>query len=472
MAKHTVKLVQGGSAIIDLQNYSNMIVSGWKLEAYDPKAVTIEDEFLLNPIGSSITAFYDNLDTLGRTMLDGEDNYYQWQNGLSYTPIFLQFKQDGSSHMMQTEWFGANPKAVNNWLSAARRAKVLDALPTAFRRRPYWEETATQSLASSESVSNNGGYFDISGVRGNLPSPMHILVRTATTNQDRIIVAAKARGTVTNFVNKYEAEDYTTRNAAVANLTDANFSGAGAPQGQQWTPANTTATTILTWDITSNISDQLGTYRVFVRCRDNNATFNVAVRVRAGVYTGSNTPQYGDYGSFRKYGDGTGTSGGSNASAGTTAIPLIDCGIIKLPPVDLQGNAPAKMILELEGKAASVSGSPTFDVDCLYLMPLYELPMQSGYVMAKYPIALGNAAAPDGIITGLDRYPRAYLDDAGVVQYGASEIRGAPLYAWNSDTIRVFVLTQRDSNLRHTQNLTNVVTITAMPRYRYPGRGT
>jgi hypothetical protein len=478
MSDHLVRLVRSGTTLIDLQNFANNVLSNWQLATYDEKAICVEDTLTINPRGATNTLFFDNLVTFGRAMIDGNDNYYQFQHGLPYTPLFLQFRADGSSTTMQSEWFGAEPEAVNNWVSAALRNKLIPGLVVKFKRRPYWEETAVQSIVAGQSISNNGGSYDITGVRGDIPSPLTVTVRTATTNQDRVILAAKASGhgqTVSNFVNKYEAESYTTRYttaSSVADLTDANFSGSGAPQGQRWTVNTTSEVTLLTWDITSNASDQLGQYRVFVRCRDNRTSgFNVKIRVRAGIYTTGNAKQYGDYGAIAKYGDGTGVTGGSNASPGTTAIHLIDCGIITLPPVDTQGVAPSKMILELAATATSTSGSPTFDVDCIYLMPLYELPLRSGYVMARYPIELGNGAAPDAIITGADRVSRAYLDDAGTLQYVASEIRGSSLYAWNNKTVRLYVMTQRDSNLRHTQNLSHSVTITVTPRYRYPVRG-
>lgn len=470
--RHTVKIVRSGSDLIDFQNPANNVLTEWEMSPYDENATCVEDTFNLSTLGTTLTNFGNNMVALGRAIQDGNDNYAQWQHGLAYTPIFLQTKLDNSPYALQSEWFGGNPDKVGNWVSAARRNKILDNIRTQFKRRPYWEETAAQSLATNQSVSNNGGYYDITGIRGDLPSPIAVSVRTATTGQDRVILAAKSEAhgqTVANFVNKYEAEGYTARGANVADRTDANFSGSGAPQGQRWSPAATTEQLLLSWDITSNVYDQLGQYRVFVRCRDNAATFNVKIRVRAGIYTTGNSKQYGDYGALAKYGDGTGVAGGSNASPGTTGIPLIDCGIITLPPVDTGGVAPSKMIIELRGTAVAASG--TFDIDCLYLMPLYELPLRCGYVMARYPIELGNGAAPDGIITAADRTARAYLDSSGTLQYRASEIRGSPLYGWNNRTIRLFVLTQADSNLWHTQNLTNTVTISAIPRYRYPLRG-
>lgn len=450
----------------------------WNMAQYERDKAFVEDTLTVHPTGSTLVGFLDNLRNFARVVQDGDDNWFQFKDGFPYTPIFLQFAQDGQSYTLQSEFFGGNPQAVQNYIDAGLRANVLHDLPLTLRRRPYWEETAEQTLASGVTISNDGGYTDISGVRGDLPAPLTLTVRAGAANQDRIIVGFKARGTVTNFVNKYEAENYTTRyttGAGVTNLlvaTEANFSPGAGTVGQRWTVDITDEVKLLTWDITSNVSDQLGTYRVFVRWRDNASTFNVKIRVRAGVYTGSNTPQYGDYGDVAKYGDGTGTAGGSNSNPGTTAVPLIDCGVISLPPVDMQGMAPAKMIIELWGQATSSAGSPTADFDYLLLVPLYELPLHRGYGMATYPIDLGNGAAPDAILTARDRSPRAYLDDSGTIQYGGEEIRGNPLFAKPNTTMRVFVMTQRTSNLRHTYNSNQTVTITSLARYRYPGRGT
>lgn len=476
MGKHTLRLIQSGSVVWDFQNAANNVTSTWEMASYERDKAFVEDVLTIHPTGATQASFLDNLRNFGRVLQEGVENWFQFKDGFPYTPIFLQFAQDGQSYQFQCEFFGGDPEAVSNYIDAGLRANVLHDLSLKLRRRPYWEETSEQSLASGTTVSNDGGYAEISGVRGDLPAPLTIQVRTATTNQDRIIVGFKARGTVSNFVNKYEAEAYTTRGSGVANLssgTEPYFSPGSSTVGQRWTPASTSETTILTWDITSNVSDQLGTYRAFVRWRDNRtAGFNVKIRVRAGVYTGSNDPQYGDYGDIPKYGDGTGTSGGSNGSPGTTSVSLTDCGIISLPPVDMQGMAPSKMIIELAATASTISGSPTADFDYLVLVPLYELPLHRGYGTASYPIALGNDAAPDAILTARDRSPRAYLDDAGTIQYAASEIRGNPLFVKPNTTTRVFIMTQRTSNLRHTYGLNNTVTITSLARYRYPGRGT
>lgn len=465
MSSHVVRLTRSGATLIDFQLFANNVLSGWNLAPYEDK-ICVEDEMVLNIRGANQTTFFDNLTTFGRALTDGQDNYEQLQNGMPYTPIFLQFKRDGNATTMQSEWFGGDPSSVENFASAALRNNLLP-LTVKFKRRPYWEELSPQVLATSQNIVNDGGVYDISGVRGDLPSPLAITIRTAAVNQDRVLIAAKARGTVTNFVNLYEGEGYTTKHSEVSVSTvDANMSGGARVR---WTPTDTSAHTILTWTIDTNIADQLGTYRVLVRCRDNSDPFNIMIRVRAGVYTSGNAGQYGEYGSYRKFLNGTGTAS-ANGSAGTTNIPLIDCGIITLPPVDTQGVTPSKMIIELEGKAAAASG--TFDIDCFYLMPLYELPTQSGQALIRLPIELGNGADPNAILTGADRNARGYLDAAGVLQYIASEIRGSPLYVKPNTTVRLLVLTQTDSSLKHKQALTNIVSVSAIPHARYPTRGT
>ena len=477
MSKHLLRLVQSGSTLYDFQDPAYAVTSSWKIAVYDNTKTCVEDKLVINPTGSSITTFLNNLNTLHRAIMTGNDNYNQWRDGFPYTPVFLQFKQDGQENVLQSEFLGGNTGEVENYLAGALRAKIIPNLELTLKRRPYWEETSDQTLGGASSVSNDGGYYELSGVRGDLESPLSISVTAATTNQDRVIIGCKARGTVANFVNKYQAEGYTARyttGSSVADLvagTEPNFSPGTGTVGQRWTVNTTSDVTLLSWDITANVADQLGTYRVFVRCRDNNSTFNVKIRVRAGVYTSGSSKQYGDYGDIYKYGDGTGTGGGTNSSPGTTAVPLIDCGIISLPPVDTQGKTPGRMIIELHAKADSTSGSPTFDVDYLILMPLYELPFQNGYVIADFPVDLGNSTTPTGIVTSKDRTPRAYLDASGTLQYSASQLRGNPLLVWNNKTVRVFVMTQRTSNLRHTYGINNSVTITATPRYRLPGRG-
>lgn len=464
---HTVKLTQSGSTLYDFQSSTVNVLSRYSPAAYDPKVKMVSDEMVLNPRGTTIAAFLDNLNTLNRTLEDAQDNFNQSQLGYPYTPIYLNFQQENSSYAVQAEVFGGETGQIENYISGALRGRLIHNLPFQLKRRPYFEETSAQSLYSN-TVNNNNNPIAVSGVRGDVPAPLKITVQTDVASQNRIIIGCRTRGTISNFTSRYQAEAYTSRGSGVADRTDADLSGS-APQGQRWTPPATTEQELITWTITDP-TDQLGVFRVYVRCRDNASTFNTKIRVRAGITTSGET-NWGDYGDSAKYTDGTYAAGASNASPGTTSIPLIDCGIIQLPPLDTNGAIPDNVSIQLLGQATASGASYTFDIDEIFLMPTMELPYGGGFQVITLPENLGTGANPIAIIDANERTPSGYLDTSGVLQQVAADIRGKPLYAWTNKSMRLFILTQASSTLRHTHSANSTVVVTATPRYRFPGRG-
>lgn len=479
MATHTFKLVQGATTLFDFQSKSVNVLSSWSPQVYKHENKTIEDTLIVNPVGTSTAALYDNLISLWRALEIAAFNYMLWQNGTSYTPVYLQFQDSRLSHMMQTEVFGGDRDKFDNMLSAALRANVVPNIPLTIIRRPYWEQAGsnnTQALLTAQVISGDGGYLDISGIRGDVPAATTIALTAGIANQDQVVLAFKAKGTPSNFVNIYEAESFTYRNVSSysspsngsdvsASTVDANMSNGARVR---FTPSGTTEVSLLIWNITSNVSDQMGTYRVFVRCRDNHTSVNVKIRVRGGVYDTSVGYRWGDYGAPAKYVDGRGVDGNTSSVAGTTAIPLVDCGVIDLPPFDTGGVVPTTLAIELLGEADSAGGK-TFDIDCIYLMPCYELPMGRGLITYNFPGSLGTSYTPYGIITSIDRSVPAYTGSPTLLQ-PASDIRGGSPYLWTNQSIRMFILTLYSSQNRHTQNSNHTVTMTATPRYRF-GRG-
>ena len=466
---HIIKLTQSGSDKYDFQSSTVNVLSRYSPAPYDPKAMVVDDQMTLNPRGTTIAAFLDNLNTLNRTLEDAQDNFDQSQLGYPYTPIYLRFQQDGATYAVQAEVFGGETGEIENYISGALRGRLIHNLPFKLKRRPYFEETAAQSLFSN-TVSNNNNPTAISGVRGDVPAPLKITVQTNVASQSRIIIGCRVRGTIANFTPRYQAED-AIAGTNVAPLVDADLNGGN---GLRWTPVVGDVTAeqdaVATWVITDP-TDQLGVFRVYVRCRDNAATCNVKIRVKAGITTAGNT-EWGDYGDSPKYADGNYTAGGS-VVGGTASLPLVDCGIIQLPPIDTNGAIPENISICISGQSNALYGAGNeFDIDEIFLMPTMELPYGGGFQVITLPENLGNDTNPIAIIDANDRAPRGYLDTSGTLQQVAADIRGKPLYAWTNKSMRLFILTQNSNGGRHRHDSTNTVVVTATPRYRYPGRGT
>lgn len=420
--------------------------------------------------GTSSADLFDNFIALYRALEQAKRNWFAYEKGVYYDPIFLQFQDANASTLLQAECFGLEDddgnKAFENILGVPQTLLAFhyDNVNLTLKIRGYFEETSAQALFSS--TQSNAASTSAAGsasARGDLPMPLKIKVRTATTLQDTVIVAIRTQGTPSSYAAKYEAEAYNTRGSNVADRTDANFSGSGAPQGQRWTPAATTEQLLLRWRGAFS-ADTTGTFHVFVRCIDKKATANIRMRVRAGLGDGaSSVPyQYGDWGDSLKY---------VLTPQGTTAVSLVDCGIISIPHIDAGASLPNFYVIELWGKAGSTGAGNELDIDYLLALPCYEGAVGGGFCIATFPNALGSSAAPDGVIDANDRVPDAYMEDTGVIQFIATDIKGNPLYGTPGASFEVWCAVLDSIHLRHTQNVTNTVTITGIPRYRVQ-RGT
>lgn len=438
---HTLSLKQSSTTLVDFQAMTTFATRSFSLRRgsgrFGSAALTIDIR------GTSHNNLLDNVVTLARALELARENYELHARGLAYTPIYLNWKPSGATYTVQAECFGdaESERAIENILASPERimSNRLESVPLNLIVRPYLEEQSAQTITLSDSTAdNNMEQITFSGVRGDLEAPLKLTVRTDTANQTRVIAGIKTRGTVANFVAKYEGED-ATLGSGVATHAVTGFSGGS---GARWSPAGSSSEQdICTWTISANVSDQLGTYRVFARVNDSAKKCLLRVYAAAGGAAGD----YGD-----------------NPKAVDTANvqTIVDCGIITLPPCDTGGNAPSSMTLVLR---ASASAATTLDVDCIYLMPVNE----GGFIIASFPSALGTGTTPDALIDANDRTGRALL----TTYASAEDIRGSALMVPPNRSAALYVLTLRVSNGAHVITTTNTLTLTATPRYVL-GRGT
>lgn len=457
---YTLRLRQSSTTLVDFQDATKYQLTQFGTSGMGAPfgAATVRFHFR----GTSADVLFDNIIALNRALIDAAENLHLWQTGQTRTPIYLQFQHANGTNLVQAECFGLSEEsagALDSILAvpdALLTNRLMDVTLT-LKITGYFEETAAVQIAST-TLSNNGALLTLTNLRGDLPSPLIIKTRTATTNQDRVMAALLGTATPANWTTRIEAEAYTSRGSNVANLTNANFSTAsGAPQGQRWTPGSTTEQELITLHLSSNVSDNLKPFRLFLRCIENGTASNTKVRARLGLVVGS-TYQWGDWAQARR---------GVNTNSGTTAVSLIDCGLL-IPP-DAGNLVPSALAIQIYGKATTTGAGNEFDMDCVYRLPAYDGALGTGQQVVTFPTALGNATTPDGMQDGW--LENAYLWDGTNIQYRASNVQGNWLYGTPNRTQRLIVLTQQASNERHTQNLTNTITVTYYPRYRL-GRGT
>ena len=460
---HILRFRQSSTTLCDFQDVTKYGLREFSEYSFGQNAQWGVVKLVLDVRGTSQTDALDNLTTLMRTLEACKRNYFLWQASTNYTPIYLQWEGSTvTSAIVQTECFGLSEDSEGALEQVLARPEVflagrIENVTVSLKVRPYWEESSAQTLTNAVSTSNaqNGSSSGSASTRGDLPAPLKILVRTPTASQDTLIVAMRSAGTPTGYTAILEAGAYASRGSNVANLTDANLK-AGTPQ--RWSPAATSEQLLLRWSASIS-ANNVGTFRVFVRCRDNNATANVKIRARAGLSDGTNF-QYGDYGADAKF---------VNTVGGTTAISFVDCGVVRVPHVSTGGALATTRIIELRGQALAASSS--FDIDYALLLPLYEDAVGGGYCAAVMPYAAGTGAAPDLVIDASDRAATAYTETSGVPMFVASNVIGAPLYAMPNQQYVAWYVTLDSSTGRHTHNANNTVTVTCTPRYRL-GRGT
>lgn len=429
--------------------------------------------------GSSLSDFGDNFIKLGRAIKIAEQNRNDYETNNTYAPVWLQWQTAASTYMLQTEVFGLTDDsdgAIDKILAVPQLnlSNRIENINLTLRIRGYFEElTPVQVSGSPFTMDNTTGSATIASLRGDLPAPLRIKVRTATTTQTQMIAALKTRGTPANFLHNFDINTAAGTGYAVtltsatypADLTDADLVNG---KGVRVTPTTALdAASEIDWlarvIITTNPRDHSGRYHGFLRCRDNHATTpNFYVRVRSILLDSSNARlSYGDYWDIAR------PALTANSTTSPTQ-PLIDVGVGNLPLSDFGGTAPYRTGVEILGYSTDTSGHATFDLDELLLLPAHE-GEDSGYVSVNLPTALGNGAVPDGVISAFDRAPLggAYMVDASDVPLvGVDSIAGRPLFAYPNQSQVLYVHTRRLSNGTHTLGINNTVTVDYVPRYR------
>lgn len=468
----TLKLVQGGSTLVNLIDGTNFISSHWQpgLEAIDGPLV--QDKWEGDVLGSSNDTVAQNFQLLNRTLLEAEKNYKRMKRGLPYTPIFLQLQLPTGSYLVQSEVFGSSIKNADDFLETPILGHVIENLRVEFKRRAYFEETGLTQVLTAQNASNNLAQLSISAQRGDLPSPLVVQVTPGTDNiENQVIAALLSEGTLANHLFRLEAEagTFTGYNTAhgsgVASVADAQMSNGN---GAEVTPSSTTENYRIRWTLDGSngklVTDQIHRYRVFVRCEeDTGAGSGYKFRVRMGIEAGGERR-------FGPWGHGeiqlvtvAGTYG--------VSLPLIDAGILALPALGGMSSVNFNVCIELHGQAASASG-PKFRVDCIYLLPLFEGgevgPLQTGFCVATMPFNL-TSTLKLGVISGDDRVPNAYLASPtdGSLTFQRASIQGSPLFLNPNKAHKLYVMTRlADGAQTHKQNQTHTIDAWVRPRYR------
>lgn len=252
--------------------------------------------------------------------------------------------------------------------------------------------------------------------------------------------------------------------------SDTTLDGNGTNAGTRTTALSTSETLTHRWIITSNVLDQYSAagLRAFLRARSNTAE-RYSARVRVGLTDGTNFVYAQTGGYSLEESVLVGTSIGN-------ALAFPDVGRIYVPGKDSGGAAVYGLVYELYVTCSDVTGSPTLDVDGLFLLPAGEGAEGTGLCAAQFDLGTGATGVGAAFVDALNDTPNAYLANAlDVVTFPTLNLdEGTPIWFEPERAYRVFFLlidnATSENNPRHDHTVTMTVTLDYEIRHGTEGR--
>lgn len=319
-------------------------------------------------------------------------------------------------------------------------------------------------IASAASSGNVVGLY----VKSSRAAPLKIKISGGSSASNKVIAALRRQGVPSNLKHIYWSKDATMTSNTAARNTDTTFSGDATTNGSRTTAADTNENKILRWTNTTNVSDQFGVFRAFLRCRSNTAG-RYSVRARAGLTDGTNFV-YPPNGGYSTDSAQTVTTDSGNSLA------WVDCGMVRQPAKTAGTNTIYGIVYEIYATCSNTTGSPTLDIDGLWLFPVGEGENGTGYCSAVYDLGTGNAAVGAAYIDAIQPDVQAYLaDGSAVVTFPTLNLPdGAALWIEPQRAHRLYFALVDEStssgNPRHDYTQTPTLTVDHEVRYGAEGR--
>lgn len=467
---HTLLLQQNGSTVIDigagfaggnpyaLVEYNPVTpLSDGQTGEYDLVSDVL-DTMVIAVSGTTPDNLANNLNALEQLLQ--EAMYFNDDENYPKGVVELVFGLQGGSNTVRVRVCGGKVEAPKKFLGASILSNYIEEIPIKILRRPVWRG-AQETLSLSTSPSNNdaNNYAALPSIKGNVPAIAIVRVTASggnSANANRALLALRANRTPANFTHTLQAEGYTARDAAVANLVDGNFSGGN---GQRYTPTDTTFKMILRWEVTSNLDDQKGRFVPVAFVRDNSSLPNYLLAFRAGIKLSSGVfqfpPQYATLDKVK-----------TRFVGGTTEIGALELGQFTNPAYGGAKITPTAIVYELWAKALSTSGT-SLDVDMLKLFPVGEARSGRGIIAAEFPQGIG---ANRIYFDARDEYDIAYMTNgADALLCGASNVPdGSTLFIPAQQSgFRLYGLLTRDaaSGAKYDRTTTLNMSIDVIPLY-------
>lgn len=305
-------------------------------------------------------------------------------------------------------------------------------------------------------------------VKSSRSAPLRIKVAGGAAGTNKLIAALRKQGTPSNFVHQYWAKDATLTANTAARNGDTTFSGNGTNNGTRTTAANTSENKTHRWTNTTNVTSQYGAFRAFLRCRSNTAG-RYSVRLRAGLTDGTNIiyPPNGGYST---------NSAQSVTTDSGNALAFVDLGIVRQPAKNAGTNTVYGIVYEIYATCSDTTGSPTLDVDGIWLFPVGEGENGTGYCSAVYDLGTAAAGVGFAFMDAIQNNVQAYLaDGSAVMTFPTLNLPdGAALWIAPQRAHRLYLALVDEStsagNPRHDYTQSITLTVDHEVRYGVEGR--
>lgn len=372
--------------------------------------------------------------------LDRPGNLLRWQPHGATFPVFFRTIRSATGTILGHP--GANQAPY-------REIDVeLLAEPFAYGLK---QTISTATVSNNPAAGSNGCFMDITGVKGDVETPL--IIRTSTTNivgsnDNESLFAVRRRGTPSNAPFLLQAESMTVSTDTTTQANDAAFSGAGNNYTRTTFATQPGLTTRLATTHPAGASqDYRGTYRVFARVRKTVSGDTVNVQLTWGGTLGTVTNDL------------------VTLPAGTT-IHHVDLGLMSMPP------GPDPVTDGLSGTALSVTGvhvrfraeravGTGAQVDLDYLL---FVPADDRLCVVKWGTLSGSdSCTVDGTRDMVYGTVSGAVNNVNIAQVEG----GFPMVTPNQTNRLYFVRQVRAGAITDTIGGTNDLDVSYFPRYLY-----
>jgi len=254
-------------------------------------------------------------------------------------------------------------KMLKTLVELGKATLEIPADPFAYGLR---EDVAVGVVTNNPAAATRGGFFDVTGVKGDVPAPL-IIKDISSGLHPFGILATRSRGTPSDLVWFAQAEDIAVVTAGTDTTNpgggpDAAMSGTGTNNYLRTDFATATMQTRLTWSIGNGLTDGQkkairGTYRVFVVVRRSAAASVMTART-----------------SWDASWSGADANGPTVTIPQSTSRQLVDLGLFNIgPEKEVRpgrfGSEAPLLAQQIRIEAARTGAAENLDWDLILLVP-------------------------------------------------------------------------------------------------------